>query len=186
VYTIPNLAKNGTTGFVLIQARSAHTFAITSYTPALTRKTTSQIDLRKEDEERKRKDVLVVGCRKKVVVYGVGRGGFKDGWVGIWGSDGWMQNSCQHVGLLPSPLASTYHLPIHPFFIYLVPLTKYCLPSLLSPIVCPPSHRSHVFSAIIHIRYQCRSCPSPAYSCLCVFFGICKCSRSGRHFDGRV
>jgi len=85
LYSLPDLPKSSTT--ILSQARNAHTFAITPFTSTLAKKK-SQANLNieesakdVEDDEKVTKDLLVVGCRKKVVVYGAGRGGLKDAWV---------------------------------------------------------------------------------------------------------
>ncbi|EIW66424.1 hypothetical protein TREMEDRAFT_70067 [Tremella mesenterica DSM 1558] len=78
LYSLPNLEKGSSS--VLAQARSAHCFSITSY--ASINKTKSLKSVRSEDvgkEDKSVGDVLIVGCRKKVVVYGFGRG-YKEGW----------------------------------------------------------------------------------------------------------
>ena len=71
---------------VLGQARTAHCFDIASYT------TTSKVkpakggakESQSQPETTKiKRDMLIVGCRKKVVVYGLGRSGFKDGLVSL-------------------------------------------------------------------------------------------------------
>ena len=82
LYSLPDLARSSAT--TLSQARNAHTFAVTTYTPIASKK--GQADLSKGDggeAEKVTKDLLVVGCRKKVVVYGAGRGGLKEAWVSV-------------------------------------------------------------------------------------------------------
>ncbi|WWD16424.1 hypothetical protein CI109_100850 [Kwoniella shandongensis] len=69
VYPLPHLGKTGTS--TLPQARSAHTFAITSYNSK--GKNTDA-----NDAIEGVRDLLVVGCRKKVVIYGAGKQGLKD------------------------------------------------------------------------------------------------------------
>ena len=58
----------------LTAAKTAHTFAITAYTPSTSGK--GEITAGQES----RKDLIVVGCRKKVVVYGAGKT-LRDPWV---------------------------------------------------------------------------------------------------------
>nr|XP_018264809.1 uncharacterized protein I303_02989 [Kwoniella dejecticola CBS 10117]OBR86967.1 hypothetical protein I303_02989 [Kwoniella dejecticola CBS 10117] len=72
LYSLPDLPKKSS--IVLNQARSAHCFAHTTYLPkGLKKSSDSTLD-------NGMKDLLVVGCRKKVVVYGTGKGGLKEGW----------------------------------------------------------------------------------------------------------
>lgn len=80
-HTLPDFPKTGTT--VLAQARYAHSFAITSFSASPRKKTK---DAAAEDVamEKVRRDLLVVGCRKKVVVLGAGKGGMKDAWVSFY------------------------------------------------------------------------------------------------------
>ena len=68
---------------VLAQARTAHCFDIASYTTTVKSKP-SKGDLTASQPEstKVRRDMLVVGCRKRVVVYGPGKSGYKDGLVG--------------------------------------------------------------------------------------------------------
>lgn len=71
----------------LTQARYAHSFAITSYTAAITKKPNKGETINEGSKaqdgitETVKRDLLVVGCRKKVLVYGAGRSGLKDAWV---------------------------------------------------------------------------------------------------------
>ena len=76
------MAKSGTT--TLAQARTAHCFDIASYT------TTAKSKAGKDDvgpssggNQKVSRGVLVVGCRKKVLVYGLGKKGFKEGLVSL-------------------------------------------------------------------------------------------------------
>ncbi|WVR03742.1 hypothetical protein IAU60_000737 [Kwoniella sp. DSM 27419] len=66
----PSKAKATT----LNQARSAHTFATTAFTPR------TKKDAANGASDAALKDLLVVGCRKKVVVYGAGKAGLKEAW----------------------------------------------------------------------------------------------------------
>ena len=70
VWPLPELSKALIT---LTAARTAHAFGIHSYLPAKNAKSTP-------DSEPQQTDLLVVGCRKKVVIYGAGKT-FKDHWV---------------------------------------------------------------------------------------------------------
>lgn len=66
-------------GRALTQARNAHAFAITSYDPSSVKgKRNEGSDGGGMSELR---DLLVIGCRKKVVVIGGGKNGLKDSWV---------------------------------------------------------------------------------------------------------
>lgn len=79
VYRLPDLAKSGTT--TLAQAGTAHCFEIASYT-STQKPSTNEAETDPGSEGQKtKKDLLVVGCRKKVVVYGLGKAGYKDGLV---------------------------------------------------------------------------------------------------------
>jgi hypothetical protein len=62
----------------LSQARTAHCFEIASYT-ATVKKNSKNDPNDSEVESQVKRDMLVVGCRKKVVVYGTGKSGIKDG-----------------------------------------------------------------------------------------------------------
>ena len=62
----------------LSQARTAHCFEIASYTATLKQNSKNDPDI-SEAESQVKRDMLVVGCRKKVVVYGTGKSGIKDG-----------------------------------------------------------------------------------------------------------
>lgn len=62
----------------LSQARTAHCFEIASFTATL-RPKNSKDEPNQDDESKIKRDMLVVGCRKKVVVYRTGKGGMKDG-----------------------------------------------------------------------------------------------------------
>ncbi|WWC88076.1 uncharacterized protein L201_002980 [Kwoniella dendrophila CBS 6074] len=73
LYSLPDLPKKGST--ILNQARSAHCFANTVYTTNKGKKTDSTATV-----DNGVKELLIVGCRKKVVVYGAGKGGLKEGW----------------------------------------------------------------------------------------------------------
>ncbi|WWC68549.1 uncharacterized protein I206_102478 [Kwoniella pini CBS 10737] len=70
LYSLPELTKKGS--IVLNQARSAHCFAHTKYS--------TQGKKGESSTGISSKELLVVGCRKKVVVYGAGKGGLKEGW----------------------------------------------------------------------------------------------------------
>jgi hypothetical protein len=64
----------------LSQARTAHCFEIASYTATLkTKNGKSDTNTDAETGNEVKRDMLVVGCRKKVAVYGTGKGGIKDG-----------------------------------------------------------------------------------------------------------
>lgn len=64
----------------LSQARTAHCFEIASYTATLKSKNgKNDSNADSEGESQVKRDMLVVGCRKKVVVYGTGKSGIKDG-----------------------------------------------------------------------------------------------------------
>lgn len=80
-HTLPDFAKTGAT--VLPQARYAHSFAITSFTASPKKRTKDAQAAEDIPVEKIRRDLLVVGCRKKVVVFGAGKGGMKDAWVSI-------------------------------------------------------------------------------------------------------
>ncbi|WRT65779.1 uncharacterized protein IL334_002728 [Kwoniella shivajii] len=100
LYSLPDLPKKGS--IVLSQARSAHCFASTSY-PVKGKKTdTSDGNLTKE--------LLVVGCRKKVVVYGAGKGGLKEGWESN------LPHSPRHIIFPSSPSISGIPETIHLLF----------------------------------------------------------------------
>ncbi|WVW80239.1 hypothetical protein I302_102217 [Kwoniella bestiolae CBS 10118] len=75
LYSLPDLPKKGS--IVLNQARSAHCFANTTYTSSSSKgkKADSSDPSTKEIRE-----LLIVGCRKKVVVYGASKEGLKEGW----------------------------------------------------------------------------------------------------------
>lgn len=80
LHTLPDMAKSGTT--TLAQARTAHCFDIASYTSALKSKASGpDVGSGNGESKKVKQDVLVVGCRKKVVVYGMGKKGFKEGLV---------------------------------------------------------------------------------------------------------
>lgn len=81
LYNLPELGKTGT--MVLAQARTAHCFDVASYTTTVKPKP-SKGDLKSSQHEstKVKRDMLIVGCRKKVVVYGLGKSGYKDGFVG--------------------------------------------------------------------------------------------------------
>ncbi|WVQ78836.1 hypothetical protein IAT38_000927 [Cryptococcus sp. DSM 104549] len=70
LYALPDIAKTGST--TLSQARTAHSFAITTFT--------NKGRKGESNDNGGVKDLLVVGCRKKVVVYGAGKGGMKEAW----------------------------------------------------------------------------------------------------------
>ncbi|WVQ93507.1 hypothetical protein IAU59_000581 [Kwoniella sp. CBS 9459] len=74
LYPLDDISKTKAT--VLTQARSAHTFATTTFAPKR-KKSDSGDDTQ---ETGKARDLLVVGCRKKVAVFGAGKGGLKDVW----------------------------------------------------------------------------------------------------------
>ena len=77
LHSLPDLPNKGIV--TLSQARTAHCFEIASYTTTLkTKKSKSDLTSNTEGETQVKRDLLVVGCRKKVVVYG-SRGGIKDG-----------------------------------------------------------------------------------------------------------
>lgn len=80
-HTLPDFAKTGAT--VLPQARYAHSFAITSFTASPKKRAKDAQAAEDIPVEKKSRDLLVVGCRKKVVVFGAGKGGMKDAWVSI-------------------------------------------------------------------------------------------------------
>jgi hypothetical protein len=114
LYSLPDLPKSSAN--VLSQARNAHTFAITSYTATISKKK-SQADLKSGEGKKIRRDLLVVACRKKVVVYGAGRGGLKEGWVSVSSSSSLVETDVD-AGHVPSTLTSTCHLPFRPFFFH--------------------------------------------------------------------
>jgi hypothetical protein len=84
LYTLPDFGKTGT--MVLSHARNAHGFAITTYTALPSKKKGADPGLDIPVEQVLR-DILVVGCRKKVVVFGAGKGGIKEAWVYLFPSD---------------------------------------------------------------------------------------------------
>ncbi|KAK8861657.1 hypothetical protein IAR55_002480 [Kwoniella newhampshirensis] len=92
LYPLPHLGKTGTS--TLSQARSAHTFAVTSYSPSKGKNFDS-------DGGEGTRDLLLVGCRKKVVVYGAGKQGFKDPWELA------LPHSPRHIIFPASPSASS-------------------------------------------------------------------------------
>jgi hypothetical protein len=63
----------------LSQARTAHCFEIASFTATLKSKNSKNDPGNTETESQVKRDMLVVGCRKKVVVYVTGKRGIKDG-----------------------------------------------------------------------------------------------------------
>lgn len=68
----------------LSQARTAHCFEIASYTATVKpKKSKTDPSAPVGPDTQVKRDLLVVGCRKKVVVYGLGRGGIKDGVVSV-------------------------------------------------------------------------------------------------------
>jgi hypothetical protein len=80
LHSIPDMTKKGIV--TLSQSRTAHCFDIASYRSTLhSKKSKNDLGADDEGETKVKKDLLVVGCRKKVVVYGLGKGGMKDGLV---------------------------------------------------------------------------------------------------------
>jgi len=82
LYGLPDLGKPT----ILAAARNAHAFAVTSYTP-VTKVSKSQNAAVVGGEEAVakasvRRDLIVIGCRKKVLVYGAGKS-IKDPWVRV-------------------------------------------------------------------------------------------------------
>ncbi|OCF75081.1 hypothetical protein I204_03930 [Kwoniella mangroviensis CBS 8886] len=100
LYSLPDLPKKGS--IVLNQARSAHCFANTVYTTSKGKKADS-------DAKNAVRELLVVGCRKKVVVYGVGKEGLKEGWELN------LPHSPRNI-IFPSPPSSTLPETIHLLF----------------------------------------------------------------------
>lgn len=66
-------------GRALTQARNAHAFAISFFDPSSVKGKRNETADGGENAELR--DLLVVGCRKKVVVIGGGKNGLKDSWV---------------------------------------------------------------------------------------------------------
>jgi hypothetical protein len=71
---------------VLSQARNAHTLTVTSFDPSAAKGKRSvsiepPLPGARGTEAKEQWDLLVIGCRKKVVVFGGGINGLKDAWV---------------------------------------------------------------------------------------------------------
>lgn len=89
LYTLPDIGKPT----LLSAARNAHAFAISSYQYESPRPNKAKGDAgSSEPGEKQKRDLVVVGCRKKVVVYGAGKT-LNDPWVSCfppahahWGS----------------------------------------------------------------------------------------------------
>jgi len=76
-YGLPELGKPT----VLAAARNAHAFAVSSYNPVL-KATKAQTEEDGSVKTAARKDLVIIGCRKKVLVYGAGKS-FRDPWVSV-------------------------------------------------------------------------------------------------------
>lgn len=76
LHSPPDMSKKAIVS--LSQARTAHCFEIASCTATL-KKNSKNGPPDSEAENAVKRDMLVVGCRKKVVVYGTGKSGIKDG-----------------------------------------------------------------------------------------------------------
>ncbi|WVQ65020.1 uncharacterized protein L199_003190 [Kwoniella botswanensis] len=100
LYSLPDIPKKGS--IALNQARSAHCFANTVYTTSKGKKADS-------DGKNELRELLVVGCRKKVVVYGAGKEGLKEGWELN------LPHSPRHI-IFPSPPSSLLPETIHLLF----------------------------------------------------------------------
>ncbi|WVQ77396.1 hypothetical protein IAR50_007081 [Cryptococcus sp. DSM 104548] len=94
LYSLPDLTKSAPT---LSQARTVHAFSITTYTPKRP----------KDGPPQEQRDVLVVGCRKKVVVYGAGARGLNEAWELS------IPHSPRHIVFPPSPSSASLPTPIH-------------------------------------------------------------------------
>ncbi|TYJ56256.1 hypothetical protein B9479_003101 [Cryptococcus floricola] len=94
LYSLPDLTKSAPT---LSQARTVHAFSITTYTPKR----------RKDEPPQEQRDLLVVGCRKKVVVFGAGERGLNEGWELS------IPHSPRHIVFPPSPSSASLPTPIH-------------------------------------------------------------------------
>ncbi|WVF65869.1 hypothetical protein IAT40_000606 [Kwoniella sp. CBS 6097] len=101
LYPLTDISKTKAT--TLTQARAAHTFATTTYAPRRKKSEANGNDDLREPE--KPRDLLIVGCRKKVVVFGAGKGGLKDAWELT------LPHSPRHIIFPASPSISIPPLP---------------------------------------------------------------------------
>ncbi|OCF40067.1 hypothetical protein I317_06142 [Kwoniella heveanensis CBS 569] len=108
LYPLNDISKTKAT--TLTQARSAHTFATTTFAPRSKKSDTGNDG--GDPEPAKPRDLLVVGCRKKVAVFGAGKGGLKDAWELT------LPHSPRHIIFPASPSTSVPPLPqtIHLLF----------------------------------------------------------------------
>lgn len=82
LYALADFGKTGS--LVLAQARTAHCFDIASYATTVKPKPNKgEPDASQLESKKVKRDMLVVGCRKKVVIYGLGKSGFKEGLVSL-------------------------------------------------------------------------------------------------------
>jgi D-arabinose 5-phosphate isomerase GutQ len=80
LHALPDMNKSGVVTFS--QARTAHCFETASYTATIKpKRSKGEVDTPSQGDTQVKRDLLVVGCRKKVVVYGLGKSGMKEGVV---------------------------------------------------------------------------------------------------------
>ncbi|ORY29789.1 hypothetical protein BCR39DRAFT_588162 [Naematelia encephala] len=144
LYSLSDLGKAG--GSILSQARNAHAFAITSYTPSFARRKPATDDTQVGEV---RKDLLVVGCRKKVVVFGAGKGGLKEAWeLNLPHSPRQVIFPSAPSSSTSSPMPETVHLlysPTSSVLLNIIPASTQRLSvSELTSAPPPPPHPSQV------------------------------------------
>ena len=126
----------------LTQARNAHCFGITDYTgsaPAKRRPKDGDdaISSRTGTPSHVPRDLLVVGCRKKVVLYGAGKSGLREAWVSAFFI---MQDSAELAGTTPTAFASEDHHPILRFVVLVDAPSGVCSSDVLFDIDGDSAH----------------------------------------------
>ena len=107
-HALPDLQKS--TVETLTQARTVHAFAITTYTRASSKDKHDVEDSTIRNANKR--DLLVIGCRKKVVVYGAGKGGMKDAWVSTRFL--LLNKADALLGAVITTFSSTCYIPLYP------------------------------------------------------------------------
>jgi hypothetical protein len=156
LYTLPDLPKTGTT--VLTQARNAHGFAITTYASGSTGRKRTKDDRASDaatDQLLVARDLLVVGCRKKVVVFGAGKAGFSDAWVSTYLIGMERQLLRLYVGAIvtsfPAYCYNTHSTPI--FFSKATRFTRLDSFTVLIDLFSPLTYQSCLFGPTLeHFR----------------------------------